>query len=78
MLVLPVSADWPSNSACAENEDANLQVTGRGPSMSIMVKRLMWAGLVMAMMAAAGLLARRMSSAIWRSTIGEEPPTENV
>ena len=46
--------------------------------MSIVVKRLMWAGLVMVMMAAAGLLARRMSSAIWRSTIGEEPPTENV
>jgi hypothetical protein len=46
--------------------------------MSITVKRLMWAGLVMVMMAAAGLLARRMSAGIWRTAIGEEPPTENA
>jgi hypothetical protein len=46
--------------------------------MSITVKRLMWAVLVMAMMAGAGLVARRMSATIWRTAIGEEPPTENV
>jgi hypothetical protein len=46
--------------------------------MSSTMKRLMWAVLVMAMMAGAGLLARRMSATIWRTTVGEEPPTENV
>ena len=46
--------------------------------MSTMVKRLMWASLVVVMMAAAGLLARRMSATIWRTAVGEEPPTESV
>jgi hypothetical protein len=46
--------------------------------MSITLKRLMWALLVAGMMAAAGLLARRMSATIWRTAIGEAPPTENV
>jgi hypothetical protein len=45
--------------------------------MSMMAKRLMWASLVVVMMAAAGLLARRMSATIWRTAIGEEPPTDN-
>jgi len=46
--------------------------------MSTMVKRLMWASLVVVMMAAAGLLARRMSATIWRTAVGEEPPAESV
>jgi hypothetical protein len=45
--------------------------------MSSMVKRLMWASLVVVMMATAGLVARRMSATIWRTAVGEEPPTDN-
>ena len=43
-----------------------------------MFKRMLWAGLVAVMMAGGGLLARRMSATIWRSTMGEAPPTKNV
>jgi hypothetical protein len=30
------------------------------------------------MMAGGGLLARRLSATIWRSAMGEAPPTKNV
>jgi hypothetical protein len=43
-----------------------------------MVKRMLWAGLVAVMMAAGGLAARRVSATIWRSAMGEAPPTKNV
>ena len=46
--------------------------------MSTTMKRLMWALLVTAMLAGAGLLARRLSATIWRTTVGEAPPTANV
>jgi hypothetical protein len=47
-------------------------------SDSSMLKRMLWAGLVAMMMAAGGLAARRLSATIWRSTMGEAPPTKNV
>lgn len=43
-----------------------------------MFKRILWAGLVAVMMAGGGLAARRLSATIWRSTMGEAPPTKNV
>jgi hypothetical protein len=43
-----------------------------------MFKRMLWAGLVAVMMAGGGLLARRLSATIWRSAMGEAPPTKNV
>ena len=43
-----------------------------------MLKRMMWAGLVAMMMAAGGLAARRVSATIWRSAMGEAPPTKNI
>jgi hypothetical protein len=43
-----------------------------------MFKRILWAGLVAVMMAGGGLLARRLSATIWRSAMGESPPTKNV
>lgn len=47
-------------------------------SDSSMFKRILWAGLVAVMMAGGGLVARRLSATIWRSTMGEAPPTKNV
>jgi len=38
------------------------------------VKRLTWAGLLLAVGALASLIARRLSAAIWRRTFNEEPP----
>lgn len=43
-----------------------------------MVKRMLWAALVAVMMAGGGLLARRVSATIWRSAMGEAPPTKNI
>jgi hypothetical protein len=43
-----------------------------------MLKRMLWAGLVAVMMAGGGLLARRVSATIWRTTMGEAPPTKNI
>jgi hypothetical protein len=59
----------------SDNQNVNLKVTGSEPSM---LKRVLWAGLVAAMMAGGGLVARRLSATIWRSTMGEAPPTKNV
>jgi hypothetical protein len=64
-----------SAKARAEHGDAKLQATGREPDM---IKRVMWGVLIAAMMAAAGLLARRLSATIWQTATGEEPPTRNV
>jgi hypothetical protein len=47
-------------------------------SRSGLFKRVAWFVLVAVIMAAAGLLARRCSTALWRTATGEEPPTENV
>ena len=43
-----------------------------------MFKRMLWASLVAVMMAGGGLMARRVSATIWRSAMGEAPPTKNV
>ena len=43
-----------------------------------MFKRMMWAGLVAVMMAGGGLIARRASATIWRTAMGEPPPTKNI
>ena len=54
------------------------QTSARSGSDQGMFKRVLWAGLVAVMMAGGGLLARRVSATIWRSTMGEAPPTKNV
>jgi hypothetical protein len=73
---LPISVQLGTSDAKrSDNQSATLQVAGKEPSM---LKRVMWAGLVAAMMAGGGLLARRLSATIWRSTMGEAPPTKNV
>ena len=43
-----------------------------------MIKRILWGALVAAMVAAGGLIARRLSAAVWRATMKEEPPTASV
>jgi hypothetical protein len=43
-----------------------------------MIKRMLWAGLVAVMMAGGGLAARRASATIWRTAMGEAPPTKNI
>jgi len=63
-------------SADSENGQATeVQLTRSQPSM---IKRLLWAALVAAMMAAGGLLARRVSATIWRQAMREEPPSASV
>ena len=59
----------------AEKKSVDLKVTGKDQGM---LKRALWAGLVAVMMAGGGLLARRLSATIWRSAMGEAPPTKNV
>ncbi|MFN8521906.1 MAG: hypothetical protein U0821_02240 [Chloroflexota bacterium] len=39
-----------------------------------MIKRLLWTGLVAAMMALGGIVARRASAALWRAAMQEDPP----
>lgn len=58
-----------------DSDKQEIKVTG---SEQGMFKRILWAGLVAVMMAGGGLLARRLSATIWRSTMGEAPPTKNV
>ena len=43
-----------------------------------MLKRMLWGALVATMMAAGGLAARRLSATLWRTAMGEAPPTKNV
>jgi len=59
----------------SENQPVALNVKGKDQGM---LKRALWAGLVAVMMAGGGLLARRLSASIWRSAMGEAPPTKNV
>jgi hypothetical protein len=58
-----------------EKQTTQLQVPGSQPHM---LKRILWAGLVAAMMAGGGLLARRLSAFIWQQAMREKPPTTNV
>ena len=41
------------------------------------LRRLSWFVLSALTMAAAGLLARRVSTFVWRRMTGDEPPTQN-
>ena len=59
-------------------KDSEKQATVASGSDQGMFKRILWAGLVAVMMAGGGLLARRLSATIWRSAMGEAPPTKNV
>ena len=43
-----------------------------------MIKKLLWMGLTAGMIALAGLLARRLSTAIWAAVMREPPPTGKV
>jgi hypothetical protein len=56
-----------------ETQRATVQGSEQG-----MLKRMLWAGLVAMMMAAGGLAARRLSATVWRTAMGEAPPTKNV
>lgn len=40
-----------------------------------MLKRLLWSALTAALMAIGGLVARRLSSTLWKAAMQEEPPT---
>ena len=57
----------------SETKQLTLQPEDQG-----MFKRMMWAGLVAIMMAGGGLIARRASATIWRTAMGEAPPTKNI
>jgi len=57
----------------SETKQLTLQSKDQG-----MFKRMMWAGLVAIMMAGGGLIARRASATIWRTAMGEPPPTKNI
>ena len=59
-------------------DDSEKQATVASGSDQGMFKRMLWAGLVAVMMAGGGLAARRLSATIWRSAMGEAPPTKNV
>lgn len=56
-----------------ETKQLTLQSKDQG-----MFKRMLWAGLVAIMMAGGGLVARRASATIWRTAMGEAPPTKNI
>jgi hypothetical protein len=71
---LPVDLHLGTRDANGSGTPA-VKITGSEPGM---LKRILWAGLVAAMMAAGGLAARRLSATIWKSTMGEAPPTKNV
>jgi hypothetical protein len=43
-----------------------------------MLKKLLWMGLSAGMIALAGLLARRLTTALWERVMGEPPPTAKV
>jgi hypothetical protein len=58
-----------------DDENRTLEVQRSDPSM---LKRILWAALAATMMAGAGLLARRLSAAVWKAAMNEEPPTAKV
>jgi hypothetical protein len=72
---LPVEVRLGTGDAKGEAETQPLTLAGSDPGM---VKRILWAGLVAVMMAAGGLVARRLSATVWRAAMGEAPPTKNV
>jgi hypothetical protein len=41
-----------------------------------MLRKAMWTGLYAGLGAAATMASRRLASAIWRKTTGEEPPAK--
>ncbi|MDP8923326.1 MAG: hypothetical protein M3O34_10685 [Chloroflexota bacterium] len=71
---LPVEVRLGTQAADGERGES-APVERSNPSV---VKRVLWAGLVAAMMALGGLVARRASSTIWRSVLREEPPTKSI
>ncbi|MFN8637188.1 MAG: hypothetical protein U0893_25345 [Chloroflexota bacterium] len=71
---LPVEVRLGTRDAKGSNQETTL---AKG-SDSSMLKRALWAGLVAAMMAGGGLVARRLSAQIWRTTMGEAPPTKDL
>jgi hypothetical protein len=56
-------------------EDESVDASREEPSM---LKKLLWMGLSAGAIALAGLLARRVSSAIWEAVMHEPPPTAKV
>jgi hypothetical protein len=71
---LPVDVRVGTRDAKESEQPANVAAG----SEQGMMKRMLWAGLVAVMMAGGGLVARRLSATIWRSAMGEAPPTKNV
>lgn len=74
MPSLPVEVRVGTRDA-EESEKKTVVASGSDQGM---FKRMLWAGLVAVMMAGGGLAARRLSATIWRSAMGEAPPTKNV
>jgi hypothetical protein len=74
LAALPVEVRIGTQGADAGDADG-ATVERSDPSV---VKKVLWAGLVAGMMALGGLIARRASTTIWRSVLGEEPPTKEV
>lgn len=72
---IPVSVRIGSAGDDDGDRDTDIAVTGSQPSM---IKRLLWAALVAGMMAAGGLVARRVSATLWRQLMQEDPPTASV
>ena len=73
---LPVEVKLGTTDAKGKgSEPTQLTLAGKDQGM---FKRMLWAGLVAMMMAAGGLVARRASATIWRTAMGEAPPTKNI
>jgi hypothetical protein len=64
-----------SSSGDDDRRGSPIELQGSEPSM---LKKLLWAALAATMMAGAGLLARRISAAVWKAAMQEEPPTAKV
>lgn len=58
-----------------DKRGSNVDIEMKEPSM---IKRILWGALVAAVMAGAGLAGRRLSAAVWRAAMKEEPPTASV
>ncbi len=43
-----------------------------------MIKKMLWGVLVATMVAAGGLMARRLSAAVWRAAMNEDPPSQSI
>jgi len=62
-------------SSDGDDRGQSVQVERSNPNM---IKRVLWAALVATLMAGAGLAARRVSAAVWRAAMNEDPPTASV